>query len=229
MCGRFTITADPKKLAKRFDAIPPDEPLLPHFNAAPTQDLPVILNEGSRRIELLRWGLIPSWAKEAAIGNRMINARAESLEDKPSFRDALNRRRCLVLADGFYEWKKEGGAKRPLRITLRSGKPFAFAGLWERWRDPQGKDVRSFTIITTEPNELLAPIHNRMPAMLAPQDERGWLANDLNVEDWIAMLRPYPAGELTAYAVSKRVNSAANDDPSVIEPATDSGDLPGLR
>jgi putative SOS response-associated peptidase YedK len=218
MCGRFTIFADPAQLAERFNATLPAEELLPRYNAAPTQRLPVIRNEGDERaIELLRWGLIPFWAKDPAIGNQMINARAETLPEKPSFRTPLQKRRCLVLADGFYEWKKTEQGKTPLRIGLKTGEPFAFAGLWETWKQPSGDLLRTFTIITTPPNSLMEPIHNRMPAMLLPEDEALWLDNSAGVIGWLSALRPYPAELMTAYPVSSRVNSPANDDPAVVE------------
>lgn len=218
MCGRFSIFADPERLAERFDATLPPQGLAPRYNAAPTQDLPVILNQEADAIQLLRWGLVPFWAKDPSIGNRMINARAETLAEKPSFRNALQKRRCLVLADGFYEWQQTDDGKIPLRITLASGEPFAFAGLWETWRSPDGESLRTFTIITTEPNELLATIHNRMPALLLPEHEQLWLDDHAHQEAWLAALRPYPAERMAAYPVSRRVNSPANDDPTVVAP-----------
>jgi putative SOS response-associated peptidase YedK len=193
--------------------------LAPRYNAAPTQSLPVILNEEPHAIQLLRWGLVPFWAKDPSIGNRMINARTETLAEKPSFRNALHKRRCLVLADGFYEWQQTAHGKVPMRITLESGEPFAFAGLWETWRSPEGATLRTFTIVTTEPNALLAPIHNRMPALLLPEHEQLWLDDHGHQEAWLDTLRPYPAERMVAYPVSPRVNSPANDDVSVVAPA----------
>ncbi len=218
MCGRFSIFADPERLAERFAASLPPEGLAPRYNAAPTQNLPVILNEEAGAIQLLRWGLVPFWAKDPSIGNRMINARAETLAEKPSFRNALHKRRCLVLADGFYEWQQTAYGKVPMRITLESGAPFAFAGLWETWRSPEGETLRTFTIITTEPNALLAPIHNRMPALLLPEHEQLWLDDRAHQEAWLDALRPYPADRMAAYPVSTRINSPANDDPAVVAP-----------
>lgn len=217
MCGRFSIFADPERLAERFKARLPAEGLTPRYNAAPSQDLPVILNEDRQLIQLLRWGLVPFWAKDPSIGNRMINARAETLPQKPGFRTALQKRRCLVLADGFYEWQKLNGRKQPLRVVLKSGEPFAFAGLWETWRQPDGGLLRTFTIVTTAPNELLASIHDRMPAILLPEHEQVWLDDSAGQRAWLKVLRPYPAELMTVYPVSHRVNSPANDDPSVIE------------
>lgn len=218
MCGRFSIFADPERLAERFNATAPAEGLVPRYNAAPTQDLPVLLNQGDRVIQLLRWGLVPFWAKDPSIGNRMINARSETLAEKPSYRTALRKRRCLVLADGFYEWQKVPGGKVPMRVALKSGEPFAFAGLWETWDAPDGDLLRTFTIITTSPNDLVAPIHNRMPVILLPEYEAVWMDNAAHQEAWLDLLRPYPADLLTAYPVSTRVNSPSNDDPSIVQP-----------
>ena len=217
MCGRFSIFADPERLAERFDAGLPPEGLRPRYNAAPTQSLPVLLNEEDRVIQLLRWGLVPFWAKDPSIGSQMINARAETLAEKPAFRNALKKRRCLVLADGFYEWQKTLTGKAPMRITLASGEPFAFAGLWENWDLPEGDKLRTFTIITTSPNELVAPIHNRMPVILRPEHEPLWLDNDAEPSAWLDVLRPYPSELMKAYPVSKRVNFVGNDDAEVVE------------
>ncbi len=227
MCGRFTIFADPDRLAERFQASLPEAGLQPRYNAAPTQQLPVILNEGPPAVQLLQWGLVPFWAKDPSIGSRMINARAETLAEKPAFRTALRKRRCLVLADGFYEWmstpeatgrsgQKTSGGKQPMRITLASGEPFAMAGLWESWNAPDGSLLRTFTIVTGEPNELVAPIHNRMPAILLPEHEALWLDNAAEPAIWLDILRPYPAARMTAYPVSRRVNFVANDDAGLV-------------
>lgn len=216
MCGRFTIFADPDRLAERFQAELPAEGLQPRYNAAPTQRLPVILNEVPPAIQLLQWGLIPSWAKDPAIGSRMINARAETLAEKPSFRAAFKKRRCLVLADGFYEWLQTPAGKQPMRITLASGEPFAMAGLWESWHAPDGSLLRTFTIVTGEPNELVAPIHNRMPAILLPEHEAIWLDNAAEPAIWQDILRPYPAQRMAAYPVSRRVNFVGNDDEGLV-------------
>lgn len=206
MCGRYSVAVDPEQLASRFNAELPSEPLLPRLNAAPTEPLPVLLNEGPRRIELLRWGLIPSWADDPSIGSRLINARAETLAEKPSFRSALKSRRCLVLANAFYEWQKaDDGKKSPYRIALKTGEPFAFAGLWENWRDPSGQPVRTFTIITTEPNDLIAPIHNRMPVILRPEAEAAWLGNHGVSDGWKDLLGSYPAELMVAEEASRDV------------------------
>jgi putative SOS response-associated peptidase YedK len=227
MCGRYTITSNAEQLAARFGAAPPDaaageataQALEPRFNAAPTQTLPVILNQAPDEIQLLRWGLVPRWAKDASGAAKMINVRAETVEEKPSFRDAVRRRRCLVLADSFYEWRHTPEGKVPMRIMLASGQPFAFAGIWELWRDPKGELLRSFAIITTTPNELVAPIHNRMPAILLPEHERLWLDDNPDAAPWRDVLGSYPADAMVAYPVSRLVNSPANDTPAVIAAA----------
>ena len=167
----------------------------------------------------MRWGLIPSWAKSASAGNRLINARAETVAERPSFRTALASRRCLVLADGFYEWQRVGNARRPMRVAMKSGEVFAFAGLWDSWRDPAGDIVRSCTIITTEPNGLLRPIHNRMPVILPKELESFWL--DDKVQDSLTLadiLSPYPAEAMQAYEVSSLVNRPSNEGPEVAIP-----------
>lgn len=220
MCGRFTLFADPDRLAERFEASLPEAGLQPRYNAAPTQHLPVILNEDPSAIQLLQWGLIPFWAKDPAIGSRMINARAETLAEKPSFRTAFKKRRCLVLADGFYEWMKTPDGKQPMRITLASGEPFAMAGLWESWDAPDGSPLRTFTIVTGQPNTLVAPIHDRMPAILLPEHEAIWLDNAAEPAIWQDILRPYPAERMTAYPVSRRVNFVGNDDAGLVLPET---------
>jgi putative SOS response-associated peptidase YedK len=218
MCGRYSITVNPSEIVERFDALPPVEPESPRFNAAPTQNLPTLLNDGDKHIQMLRWGLIPHWSKDMAQGNKMINVRVESLTEKPTFKNTLKKRRCLVLADGFYEWRKTADGKIPTRFTLKSGEPFAFAGLWELWNNPEGELVRTFTILTTTPNELVEPVHNRMPVLLLPEHEKIWLNNDADQEDWLKVLKPYPADLMTSYAVSNRINSPGNDDPSLIQP-----------
>jgi putative SOS response-associated peptidase YedK len=224
MCGRYTVAVPAEQLAQRFDAtIPPD--VQQRYNAAPSQELPVLLNEISeddakREIQLLRWGLIPHWAKDATIANKMINARAETLAEKPAYRDALKKHRCLVLADSFYEWQKTESGKVPMRIMMKSGEPFAFAGLWSNWKNPDGEWVRTFTIITGKPNDVVAPIHNRMPAILRPEDEATWLDNGAGETIWLNMLQPYPSELMMAYPVSSRVNVPANDDPSLIARAS---------
>ena len=181
MCGRYSLIADLGELAQRFEFNGDRLTFEPAYNVAPTQQVLTVVGGDTRRGGFMRWGLIPHWAKNASIGGRMINARAETVAEKPAFRDALRRRRCLVLADGFYEWQRSGTARRPMRVVMRTGEPFAFAGLWSVWRDPDGNRVPSCAIITTAANELLRPIHDRMPVVLPKELEEFWL--DASVED----------------------------------------------
>ena len=183
-----------------------------------------VTNDGGRQPTYLRWGLIPSWAENASLGNRLINARVETVTERSSFRTALVRRRCVVLADGFYEWQRVGNAKRPMRVVMKSGEPFGFAGLWDSWQDAAGDIVRSCTIITTEPNELLRPIHNRMPVILPKALESFWL--DDEVQDPFALgdiLSPYPAEAMQAYEVSSLVNRPSNEGSKVATPVGQEG------
>jgi putative SOS response-associated peptidase YedK len=219
MCGRFTLTLDLEGLEERFDFRAKGLSYSPRYNVAPTQAVLSITRNGERGAHLMRWGLIPSWAKDPSIGNRMINARAETVAEKTSFKRALQKRRCLILADGFYEWKKDGKKKTPMYIALKSRQPFAFAGLWEMWKDPSGDAVRSCTIITTTPNSLMESIHNRMPVILTREAESNWL--DGAIEDpkkLTSLLVPYPSDAMEAYAISTLVNSPANDTPDCIKP-----------
>src|SRR6266700_1460833 len=219
MCGRFTLKADIETIAKVFHVKPSlaVAEITPRYNIAPTQEVVSILSNGASHLEPLRWGLIPSWAKDEAIGNKMINARAETLAEKPSFKRLLRSKRCLVVADGFYEWRKENGAKTPMYITLKSGAPFAFAGLWDQWKNPEGQQIRTCTIITTNPNDVLVPIHNRMPAILAPDAYEFWLDPEMHDQDALShLLAPYPAEEMTARPVSRQVNDPKHDSPELI-------------
>jgi putative SOS response-associated peptidase YedK len=219
MCGRFTLVSPYVAVTERFHAkAPPD--LRPRYNIAPGQDVLCVIRDGENRIEPLRWGLIPSWAKDPSIGNRLINARAETVAEKPSFRSAFAKRRCLVVADGFYEWRPAGKRKVPVFIVLKSKKPFGFAGLYEIWKDPGGREIRTCTIITTEANDLVRPIHDRMPVILPEGVEDRWLdPGEGSRERLQALLRPYPAEEMNAYDVTPIVNSAAHDAPDCITPA----------
>jgi len=192
------------------------DPIRPRYNAAPGQNLPVIRNTSPDKIHLMRWGLIPAWAKSSNHEYHLINARAETISEKNVFRSAFRGRRCLVLADGFYEWSKSQGRKTPYRITLRTETPFAFAGIWSIWTDQTETNVHSFSIITTEANSLVAEIHQRMPVILFPEDEKNWLT--LPPEDGLKLLTPYPTELMQAYPVSSRVNSPKNDSPDIIKP-----------
>ncbi len=220
MCGRFSLAAKTQQLAEAFAGVEFPAGVSPRYNIAPTQPVAVIANTGQNKLDFFLWGLIPSWAKDPAIGQQMINARAETLAEKPSFKAAYRRRRCLILADGFYEWRKEadGKTKTPLHIGLESGQPFALAGLWERWASPMGDEILSCTIITTSPNELMAAIHNRMPVILPPEAYALWLDPAERAATELApLLRPFPAELMHAYPVSKLVNNPRNDSPACIE------------
>jgi putative SOS response-associated peptidase YedK len=219
MCGRYTITVSEDELIARYAAEEPTNRYhSSRFNVAPTQQVPVILNEeGVLKLDAFKWGLIPFWAKTASIGYKMINARADTVAEKPSFRNAFKQRRCLIPADGFYEWKVIGKEKQPYRILLKDQLIFSMAGLWETWTSPEGEEVKSCTIITTEPNELMVDIHNRMPMILSVEDEKKWLDKNQSVEDLKAMLQPFPAEEMKAYPVSMAVGNVKNQDSELIK------------
>jgi putative SOS response-associated peptidase YedK len=221
MCGRFTLTVSPGQLQEAFPWVQVPNDLKPRYNIAPTQPVAVIPNDGKNRLDFFIWGLIPSWAKDNKIGYRMINARSETLHEKPAFRAAFRRQRCLVLADGFYEWRQEPGkkVKTPIYIQIEPKKTFAFAGLWENWQSPDGSEVLSCTIITTPPNNLVEPIHNRMPAILDPQVYTDWLTpEEIDPSRLGKLLKPYPGDDMIAYPVSRLVNSPENDLPECIQP-----------
>jgi len=222
MCGRFSLTVDPAELQDAFPGFTFPAQGVPRFNIAPSQPILCLPNDGSNQADFFVWGLIPSWAKDSSVGNRMINARAETLAEKPSFRSAYKNHRCLIFSNGFFEWQAQPGMKSkvPHFIRLKSGAPFAFAGLWENWQPADGSEVRSAAIITTEPNELVASIHNRMPVILRQDTYTQWLdpapqsPNRLN-----NLLTPYPALEMEAYPVSTLVNSPGNDRAECVLPA----------
>jgi putative SOS response-associated peptidase YedK len=221
MCGRFAQRSDPKRLAKEFKVAeaPAAEA---RYNIAPTQNiLGVRAVSDEREMTFLKWGLIPSWAKDASMGARLINARAETVEEKPSFRGAFKQRRCIIPADGFYEWRREGGKKQPFFFRLRDERPFGFAGLWERWEGEAGEAINSCTILTTEANEVLRPVHERMPVILHPDDYELWLDVDARKRDLLKeLLRPYAAEEMIGYPVSATINSPQNQGANLIEHAT---------
>ncbi|WGU96916.1 SOS response-associated peptidase [Paenibacillus dendritiformis] len=225
MCGRYSLTMSLEELLAYYaleeDAAAALISYGPRFNIAPGQPIPAVIHDGAKlRIGPLRWGLIPSWAKDEKIGWRTMNARAETLRSKPAFRLPFERKRCLIPADGFYEWRTEpDGTKQPIRIVRRDGGLFQFAGLYDTWFDAEGRKVSTCTIITTEPNELMAPIHDRMPVIVPPEQMTMWL--DRGTTDTLRLeplLRPCPADELRAYPVHKRVGNAKTDDPACIEP-----------
>ncbi len=221
MCGRYTQTHSARAIAAAFelDEVPP---LPPRYNIAPTQLVSAVVQpqQGDRQLRVLRWGLVPSWAKDPAIGSRMINARAETVAEKPSFRTALRYRRCLVIADGFYEWQRQGNQKQPFYFHLQEHQPFGFAGLWEHWESQTtGEILETCTILTTAANPVLQPVHDRMPVILAPQDYDRWLDPDQNQSAaLLPLLQPYPAEAMQAYPVSAIVNKATSDRSECIQP-----------
>lgn len=221
MCGRFTLSAPAAILAEQFH-LAESPAWAPRYNIAPSQPVATVMvtpEDTDRRFRPLQWGLIPSWAKAPGIGADMINARAETAATKPAFRAAFRRRRCLVLADGFYEWQRQGRRKQPFYVRLRDGQPFAFAGLWEHWEGSEGQAIDSCALLTTEPNELMRPLHHRMPVILEPTVYDLWLDPAVQNADALqSLLQPYPSEELTAYPVSPRVNNPANDTPECIGP-----------
>jgi putative SOS response-associated peptidase YedK len=222
MCGRFTQKAPWEKVKEEFGVkAAEDADLKPRYNIAPSQPIATVrVIEGATELSLLKWGLVPSWAKDSEIGNRMINARAETLTEKPSFRDAFKKRRCIIPATGFFEWSKKGsGAKQPFYFYLKDKEVFGFAGLWEEWLDRDtGELLETCTIITTEANEILKPIHDRMPVIVKPNDYERWLnTQETKTGNFESILAPYPAEEMTSHAVSRVVNSPTEDSPTLIE------------
>lgn len=220
MCGRYTRISPPAVLEELF-GVPIDFDLKPHYNIAPTQSvLAVRVSEKDEKEAVsLRWGLIPPWAKDEKMGYKTFNARGETVAEKPSFRSAFKRKRCLVIADGFFEWKRDGKQKHPFLIKMRDEKPFAFAGLWENWKNPKGESVQSCTIVTTEPNKLMGKIHDRMPVILSPRDFELWLnTEEKNLEKAKKLIRPFPVNPMTSHPVSDIVNSSRNNSPDCIKP-----------
>jgi putative SOS response-associated peptidase YedK len=235
MCGRFTLRAPASVIAESFALFEvPD--FAPRYNIAPSQLVAVVRDAevlsdsgekpapqsgGRRELVFLRWGLIPSWTKDPAIGNRMINARAETVAEKPAFRAAFRRRRCLVAADGFYEWQQTGKQKQPYFIRMRDDRPFGFAGLWESWEGADHSAIESCTLLTTEANDLMRPIHDRMPVIVAPNHYARWLdPSNAEPKQLMPLLAPYPSEAMTAFAVSTLVNSPTSDEPRCIEPVS---------
>lgn len=218
MCGRFSIFSPLEVLRERFRADPPGEPVYPRYNAAPGQRLIVIPMDDPHKMHLYKWGLIPHWAKDPGIGNSLINARSETLKEKPAFRGYLNKGRCLVLADGFYEWKRTDGRKVPYRVELKDRKPFAMAGLCSTWKDPDEKEIDTFTIITTNANEIVGTIHDRMPVIFNPEEERKWIDPLFDFNKAGQYLLPYGESDMVVYPVSTFVNNPKNDNPEILIP-----------
>lgn len=218
MCGRFSNYTPLEILRERFKADPPDEPVYPRYNAAPGQRLLVIPMDDPHKMHLAKWGLIPHWAKDPKIGNSLINARSETLKEKPAFRGSLQKGRCLVLADGFYEWSSTTGKKIPYRVELENRKPFAMAGLCSTWKDPEGKEIDTFTIITTNANETVGTIHDRMPVIFNREQEIHWLDPLLDYPEVKDYLLPYSQKDMEIYSISTLVNSPKNDMAEVLKP-----------
>lgn len=221
MCGRFTVKGDPAKVRKTFrlQSIPN---LMPRYNVAPTQDIPVVgLGKDGPSLIQMRWGLVPSWSKDPKAGAPLINARADTVAVKPAFREAFRKRRCLIVADGFYEWTGEKEQKQAWYITLKSGEPFGFAALWERWRPPTGtpgEPILSAALITTDANDAISHIHHRMPVILDPVDHTAWLDPDSAPDRLSGLLKPLPSGAVQAYRVGNTVNAVRNDGPECVAP-----------
>ena len=231
MCGRSSLTLTEKQIEERFNATFYSDDLvqynpLPNYNVAPSHFHPVITQSDPRMIHLYRWGLVPFWAKDPKIGYKMINARKETLLEKPAFREAVKTRRCLIPIDGFYEWKKSGKKKTPFRIVPTNTKVVSLAGLCETWKQPDGETLHTFTIITHEANDKIAPIHNRMPAMLLPEIEEQWLDSEISPAEALKILTPYPDDLIDSYQVSSNVNSVKNNDASLIDQVDESDNSP---
>lgn len=219
MCGRFSFSPLAKIIEDRFDVKVDPGQYTPRYNSAPSQSLAVISNANVNELSYYKWGLIPFWAKDKNIGNKMINAKAETIMEKVSFKNPFKRKRCLVLSDGFYEWKKINPKEKiPYRIHMEDDSLFSMAGIWDTWKDKEGNLINSFAIITTSPNELMENIHNRMPVILEKKDEKAWL-KETDTDFLQSLLKPFPAKQMTAYSISKLVNYPKNDSPEILKPA----------
>lgn len=217
MCGRYSFVQLSSEVEKRFKIHVDGNTYVARYNNAPGQKLGIITNQSPNKLKLHHWGLLPSWAQDPRIAFKMINARGESLKEKPAFKDAYSSKRCLVPADGFYEWKKFGQQNIPHYIRLKSQEMFAFAGLWEEWKDAEGKIKKTFTIVTTISNEVMKPLHARMPVILPPHLEKEWLENS-NITDLQKMIQPYETTKMETFEVSPKVNKVGNDSPEIIKP-----------
>jgi putative SOS response-associated peptidase YedK len=222
MCGRYRLSRRKQLVEEYFDTVSDEPDWTPRYNIAPTQPVPVIRQhpkEPVRQLSLMKWGLIPSWSKDSSGAARMINARSETASTKPAFRDALKSRRCLIPADGFYEWKRDGKTKQPFCFEVNQGQLFAFAGLWDRWKDPSGNWINTCSILTTTPNAVTSAVHDRMPVILDPDSYDLWLDPGMTkVEAVSDLLRPCDASRMRSYPVSTRVNHVANDDAECSRP-----------
>jgi putative SOS response-associated peptidase YedK len=224
MCGRFTLTLSPEELQAAFPNFDIPQDLPPSYNIAPSQPIPVVINDGVNKVDFYTWGLVPSWTKPENLGKySLINARSETAAEKPSFKASFRRRRCLILTDGFFEWSKptSGKSKTPYYITMKDQSPFGFAGLWEIWNSPEGDSIRSACILTTSPNEIVKPIHERMPVILPPDSYQVWLTEgEVQPTELQPLMKPYPADSMQAYPVSTYVNSPKNNSPQCIQAST---------
>jgi putative SOS response-associated peptidase YedK len=222
MCGRYRLSRRKQIIKEHFDSVSGEEDWSPRYNIAPTQPIPVIRQhpkEPIRQFSLMRWGLIPSWAKDSSVATSMINARSETADTKPAFQDALKSRRCLIPADGFYEWQRTGKAKQPYCFEVGEGELFAFAGIWDRWKDPSGSWIKTCSILTTTPNAVTSTVHDRMPVILDPESYDLWLDPGMtNVAAASELLKPYDPGTMRCYTVSTRINHVANDDEECSRP-----------
>lgn len=218
MCGRYSFAPELKIVNEHYDITVNDNEIKPNYNCAPTQLLPVVSNDAPEKLSLYRWGLIPFWAKDKSIGNKLINSRAETITEKASFKTSFKRRRCLIPADAFYEWRKKTSVKKkiPYRIFIKDQLLFSMAGIWDQWKGPEGEIIRSFSIITTSPNELMAEIHNRMPVILSKQSENTWMKSS-NQQELLDLLQPFPAKLMDAYRISELVNSPRNNTQEIIK------------
>ena len=220
MCGRFQLSVKGKQISERFNVEVFDEMYKPSYNSAPSQNLPVITNSDPRQLSLFKWGLIPFWAKDPRIGNKLINTRAETISEKPAFKNALIKRRCLVPANGFFEWRKND--KTPFRIFLKNDELFAMAGIWETWKDAEGRPIHSFSIITTAPNELMEKLHDRMPVILQRENEAVWLHGEKK-ENLQSLLVPFDAKKMGAYPISAKINSPTNNSEEFVREVDTAG------
>lgn len=219
MCYRFVLESKLAEIAEEFGISEYEGEIDPNYNVSPTQNIPVVFNDGTRRIVMVRWGLIPPWADDISVGNRMLNARGETISDKPSFRLPFKKRRCLIPATGYYEWKQDGSKKTPYFIRLKTKQLFGMAGLWERWTDPEGEEILSCTIITIESNDWLKPVNDRMPVIIPRDHASQWLDFSGHGEDSLqTMLKPYDADLMEKYEISTAVNSPKNNSPENIKP-----------
>ena len=217
MCGRYGMFSTFAEIKDRFRVKIPDFELRTHYNAAPSQLLPVIIeHDQEHELKLMQWGLIPSWAKDASFQYKTINARAETITELASYKNVFKSRRCIIPANGFYEWVRDGKIKIPMYFTLKSEPIFAFAGLWDSWKNPLGQTVETFTIVTTEPNELVSKVHDRMPVILG-ENENEWLTNGNDKDFYLSLLKPYPADDMNVWQVSQLVNKSSYDSPELIE------------